>query len=174
MNSKLDRIRGRAWLLGDNVDTDQIIQGRYLTLLDYQQMAKHALEIPRPEFAASVKPGDIVVAGRNLGGGSSREEAPQVLRELGVGCIIAESFARIFYRNGFNIGLPLLIVPEATRFIAEGSILEVHLGKGEVVLVDTGKTLKGKPLPDFMMTMLRAGGAVALYKTQKQRGAKKQ
>ncbi len=173
MNSKLDRIRGRVWLLGDNVDTDQIIQGRYLTLLDYREMAKHALEIPRPDFAANVRPGDIIVAGRNLGGGSSREEAPRILKELGVGCVVAESFARLFYRNGFNIGLPLLSVPEATHLVPDGSTLEVHLGKGEAVLVDTGKVLKGKPLPDFMMTMLRAGGAVALYRARKQMGAKK-
>jgi 3-isopropylmalate/(R)-2-methylmalate dehydratase small subunit len=162
-------IRGRAWLLGDNVDTDQIIQGRYLTLLDYDEMAKHALEIPRPDFVTGVRKGDILVAGRNLGGGSSREEAPMVLKKRGVGCVIAESFARLFYRNGFNVGLALLTIPDVTRVVGDGMKLEVRLREGEVTLVETRKRLVGKPLPDFMMRMLKAGGAVALYRESQKR-----
>jgi 3-isopropylmalate/(R)-2-methylmalate dehydratase small subunit len=166
---ELSLIRGKAWVIGDNVDTDQIIQGRYLTLLDYGEMAKHALEIPRPDFASGVKKGDILVAGRNLGGGSSREEALMVLKKLGIGCIVAESFARLFYRNGFNVGLPLLAIPDVTKVVKEGMKLEIRLRDGEMILVETRECLRGKPLPEFMMRMLTAGGAVALYRESQKR-----
>ncbi len=160
---RTDTITGRAWLFGDYIDTDQIIQGRHLTLLDYKEMARHALEIPRPDFARSVRPGDIIVAGRNMGGGSSREEAPMVLKTLGVGCLVAESFARIFYRNCFNIGLPAVIVPQVTRHVHDGDRITVDLARGEVRL-PSGQTLKTLPLPEFVMEILKAGGAIPLYK----------
>ncbi len=160
-----DIIKGRAWVFGDYIDTDQIIQGKYLTLLDYREMARHALEIPRADFARSVRRGDIVVAGKNMGGGSSREEAPMVLRELGVGCLIAESFARIFYRNCFNIGLPAIVVPQVTQYVHDGDEITISLSRGELVLPD-GRVLMTAPLPEFMMRILNAGGAVNLYKSQ--------
>ena len=159
-----DRIRGRAWVLGDNIDTDQIIQGQYLTLLDYEEMSKYALAIPRPDFAAGVKKNDVVVAGRNFGSGSSREEAPQVLKTIGVGCIIAESFSRIFYRNGFNVGLPLMIVKDVSSAVEDGYTLSVDFTKGTVTIEESGKTLQGAPLPPFMREILEAGGAVERYK----------
>jgi 3-isopropylmalate/(R)-2-methylmalate dehydratase small subunit len=163
---KLDKISGKAWLFGDNINTDQIIQGRYLTMLDYTQMAKHAFEIPRPEFASQVKRGDIIIGGRNFGGGSSREEAPQVLKTLGVGCIIAESFARIFYRNGFNIGLPLIIMPDVTSKVQDGTQLVVNLYTGIIENEDTNETIQAESLPQHMLDFLKAGGAVKLFLQQ--------
>lgn len=160
---------GRVWLFGDNVDTDQIIQGRYLTILDYSEMAKHAFGIPRPEFARNAKRGDIVVAGENFGSGSSREEAPHVLLELGVGCVVAESFSRLFYRNAFNIGLPALIVPNITTSVKDGMTLEVNLVKGTVSVVETGQVFRGQPLPPLMLDILRAGGAVPWFRKKKQK-----
>ncbi|TFF91499.1 3-isopropylmalate dehydratase, partial [Candidatus Thorarchaeota archaeon] len=117
MGKDLSNITGRAWVFSNNINTDQIIQGQYLTILDYSEMAKHTFEIPRPVFASKVRRDDVVVAGSNFGGGSSREEAPRVLYELGVGCVVAESFARIFYRNSFNLGLPLLLVPNVAKLV---------------------------------------------------------
>lgn len=162
-----DRIEGRAWVLGDNIDTDQIIQGRYLTLLSYEEMAKHALKIPKPDFAEGVKKGDVVVAGRNFGSGSSREEAPRILKELGVGCVVAESFSRIFYRNGFNVGLPLLIVPGVSSKVEDGARVRVDLTRGIFTITSSGNILEGNPLPPFMRKILESGGAVAHYKKQR-------
>ncbi len=159
----LSHIEGKCWLFGNNVDTDQIIQGRYLTMLDYSEMAKHTFEVPRPDFAANVKTGDVIVAGTNFGGGSSREEAPMILRELGVGCIIAESFARIFYRNGFNVGLPLMIVPEVTQKVKEGDTLCLNLLEGTLEVSRTREILKCQMLPKLMLDILTAGGAVKRY-----------
>ncbi|MFQ5832619.1 MAG: 3-isopropylmalate dehydratase small subunit [Candidatus Thorarchaeota archaeon] len=164
MTPLMNEVSGRAWVFGNNIDTDQIIQGRYLTLLNYKKMAKHALEIPRPEFAEKVKKNDIIVAGRNFGGGSSREEAPRVLVELGVGCVVAESFARIFYRNGFNVGLPLMIVPEAATKIKDGMNLTIDFMEGTVSVKDEGQILQGEPIPGFMREILNAGGAVKWYR----------
>jgi len=159
-----DRIQGRAWVLGDNIDTDQIIQGQYLTLLDYKEMSKYTLAIPRPDFAAGMRKNDVVVAGRNFGSGSSREEAPQVLKTVGVGCVIAESFSRIFYRNGFNVGLPLMTVKNVLSIVEEGDTLSVDFTKGTVTNDKSGKVLRGEPLPPFMREILEAGGAVERYK----------
>ncbi len=160
-------ITGRAWVLGDNIDTDQIIQGQHLNLLDYEEMAKHALEIPRPEFAQNVKENDIIIAGRNFGGGSSREEAPMILTILGVGCIAAESFARIFYRNAINVGLPVIEIKNATERIVDGQQLTVFLKDGQVKITDTGELIKFMPIPAFMMDILRAGGAIQYYKNHR-------
>ena len=157
-------ITGRVWLLGDDVNTDQIIQGKYLTLLDYSEMAKHTLEIPKPDFANGVRSGDIVVAGKNFGSGSSREEAPMVLVELGIGCVVAESFARIFYRNSFNVGLPLLIVPEVSSSVEDGQTVSVDLMKGSLTAKDTSTVLQGQRLSGIVIEILRAGGAIPWYK----------
>lgn len=167
MSGAYDSVSGRAWLFGNNVDTDQIIQGRYLTLLDYKEMARHAFEIPRPEFAKEVRKDDIVAAGRNFGSGSSREEAPQVLVQLGIGCILAESFARIFYRNAFNVGLPVMIVPSISSKISDGSVLEVNLVQGIVRDTSSEQTLQGTPIPVFMRQILEAGGAVSWFQKRK-------
>lgn len=167
MRTDLKAIRGRAWLFGDNVDTDQIIQGRYLTLLDYSEMAKHAFEIPRPEFSRNVKKNDIVVAGENLGGGSSREEAPRVLLQLGVGCVLAQSFARLFYRNAINVGLPVLVVPNVTHSVKDGMTLDVNVLKSTVAVKETAERLAGQPLSRMVLDILQAGGAVPWFREMK-------
>jgi len=164
MTRELKPITGRAWVLGNNIDTDQIIQGQYLTLLNYADMAKHTFEIPRPVFVSKVKKNDVVIAGRNFGGGSSREEAPKVLLESGIGCVIAESFARIFYRNGFNVGLPLLIIPNVAKLVADGETVTVDISEGTLSVRSSGDILHGKPLPKRMLDLLKEGGAVAWYK----------
>ena len=157
-------ITGRAWVFGNNVNTDQIIQGQYLTLLDYAEMAKHTFEIPRPVFASKVKKNDVVIAGRNFGGGSSREEAPKVLLKSGIGCVVAESFARIFYRNGFNVGLPLLIIPNIAKLVSDGETVTVDICEGTLTVRSNGDHFHGKPLPSRMLSLLKEGGAVAWYK----------
>jgi 3-isopropylmalate/(R)-2-methylmalate dehydratase small subunit len=164
MARNLTNIAGRAWVFGNDIDTDQIIQGQYLTILDYAEMAKHTFEIPRPLFASKVKKNDIVIAGRNFGGGSSREEAPKVLLRSGIGCVIAESFARIFYRNGFNVGLPLLIAPNAAKSIKDGEMVSVNLVEGTVTIRRNGDVIHGKPLTERILNLLSAGGAVEWYK----------
>ena len=167
MVKKMEEIRGRAWVFGNNVDTDQIIQGRYLTLLDYTEMAKHAFEIPRPEFASAVRKNDIIIAGKNFGGGSTREEAPQILVRSGIGGVVAESFARLFYRNGFNVGLPLMTVPKVTSVVRDGMKVTVDLSEGTLRVDETGEVLKGDALPQMMLDLLRAGGAVPWFRQQK-------
>jgi 3-isopropylmalate/(R)-2-methylmalate dehydratase small subunit len=164
MTINLTNIVGRAWVFGNDIDTDQIIQGQYLTELDYAKMAKHTFEIPRPIFASKVKKNDIVIAGRNFGGGSSREEAPRVLLESGIGCVIAESFARIFYRNGFNVGLPLLIAQNAAKLVKDGETVSVNLVEGTLTLKRNGDIIHGKPLTKRILNLLSAGGAVQWYR----------
>jgi 3-isopropylmalate/(R)-2-methylmalate dehydratase small subunit len=164
MSKDFGNISGRAWVFGNNVDTDQIIQGQYLTLLDYGEMAKHTFEIPRPLFASKVRQNDVVVAGTNFGGGSSREEAPKVLKHSGVGCVVAESFARIFYRNSFNVGLPLLIIPNVGKLVKEGKTVTVNLWEGTLMIKGDGDVLHGQPLPKRIVEIIRAGGAVPWFK----------
>ena len=167
MTSQVEIIEGKAILFGDDINTDQIIQGRYLQLLDYKEMAKHTFEVIRPDFVSTVKEGDIVVGGRNFGSGSSREEAPMVLKTVGVRCVIAESFARIFYRNAFNIGLPALVVKDVTKHLKDGERVQVNLQEGNILNLETGNTLLGGKIPEKMLEILRAGGAVAWYKSHK-------
>ncbi len=164
MPKDFGNITGRAWVFGNNINTDQIIQGRYLTLLDYSEMAKHTFEIPRPVFASKVKQNDIVIAGRNFGGGSSREEAPKVLMYSGVGCVVAESFARIFYRNSFNVGLPLMIIRNIGKLVKDGKTVTINLWKGTLTIKGDGDILHGQALPERMVEILRAGGAVPWFK----------
>jgi len=164
MSINLKNITGKAWVFGNNIDTDQIIQGQYLTLLDYTEMAKHTFEIPRPVFASKVKKNDVVIAGCNFGSGSSREEAPKVLLESGIGCVVAESFARIFYRNGFNVGLPLLTLPNVSKLVRDGETVTINLFEGTLTVRGNGDILHGKQLPERMLNLLKAGGAVSWYK----------
>jgi 3-isopropylmalate/(R)-2-methylmalate dehydratase small subunit len=139
-------------------------------------MAKHAFEIPRPEFASAVrKPefasavrkNDIIIAGKNFGGGSTREEAPQILVKSGIGVVVAESFGRLFYRNGFNVGLPLMTVPKVTSVVRDGMKITVDLSEGALRVDETGEVLKGDALPQMMLDLLRAGGAVPWFRQQK-------
>ncbi len=153
----VNSIIGRVWKFGDRIDTDLIIPGKYLRTREMQIFAAHAMEGVDPEFAKKVKPGDIIVAGTNFGYGSSREQAPLALKHAGVACIIAKSFARIFFRNAINVGLPLL---EADIDCQEGDVIKVDLLKGEVVVPEKG-IFKGNKLPDFLLEILTDGGLVA-------------
>ena len=150
---------GRAWLFGDDISTDHIAPGRLFHLrTDLPELAKHVLEDARPEFAGQLKPGDFVVGGRNFGLGSSREHAPRIIKLAGVGAVLAQSFARIFFRNAINVGLPVLQCD--TSGIAEQDELEVDLAAGEVRDVTTGAVIPFVPLPPVMVTILDDGGLV--------------
>ncbi len=148
---------GRVWKFGNDVDTDAIIPGRFLILNDPKELARHAFEGVRPEFKDQVRPGDIIVAGDNFGCGSSREHAPLALKGAGVRCVIAKSFARIFFRNSINIGVALLECPDADR-IAEGDVLEVNEAEGIIVNKTKKETYRAKPLPEFLREIVRSGG----------------
>ena len=153
-------LQGKVWKFGDDIDTDLIIPARYLNVSDGSELAKHCFIDIRPDFAKDVSSGDILVAGRNFGCGSSREHAPLAIRESGVSVIIAKSFARIFYRNAFNIGLPLLESEEAAEGILEGEQIAVNLASGECKSIDSGKIYTARPIPDFMRQLIKAGGLV--------------
>ncbi|HIH70382.1 3-isopropylmalate dehydratase small subunit [Methermicoccus shengliensis] len=149
----------RAWKFGDDVDTDAIIPGRYLVLNTPEELAAHAFEGVRPEFASSVKKGDVVVAGRNFGCGSSREHAPLALKGCGIQCVIAKSFARIFFRNSINIGLPLLEC-EGAGAIEDGDELRIDMGAGIVENITQQRTYRASSLPDFIQRIVGAGGLI--------------
>ena len=155
------KFEGRVWKFGSDIDTDAIIAARYLNQTDMVEIAKHAMEDERPEFIREVKKGDILVALKNFGCGSSREHAPMVLREAGISCIIAESFARIFYRNGFNQGLPLLESFEASKEIKDGNRVQVDLTTGEIFDLTQQKKYFAKPVPPFMQELIRDGGLIS-------------
>lgn len=146
---------GRAWVFGDNLDTDVLAPGLYMKF-GIDEIAKHCLESVRPEFAATVRPGDVVVGGRNFGVGSSREQAPQALKHLGVAAVIARSYSGLFYRNALNLGLPVVVCAEAGR-IGEGAQVAVDAEAG-VISVDGATRLACEPIPAFLMAMLRDGG----------------
>ncbi len=154
------RIRGRTWKYGDNVDTDVIIPARYLNVSTTEELAKHCMEDIDPDFVGSVRPGDIILAGENFGCGSSREHAPLAIKGAGVGCVIAASFARIFYRNAINIGLPILESPQAVQEAEKGHELEVEIEVGLIHNLITGEIYRTAPYPEFMLEIIRAGGLV--------------
>jgi len=151
---------GKAYKYGDNVDTDVIIPARYLNVTDPVELAKHAMEDIDADFARTVEPGDVIVAGKNFGSGSSREHAPLVLKTVGLAAVIAPSFARIFYRNSFNIGFPILESDEASEKIGAGDEIEIDFTKGEIANITKGETYHAEPLPDFMRNLLDSGGLV--------------
>jgi 3-isopropylmalate/(R)-2-methylmalate dehydratase small subunit len=153
-------LRGRAWKYGDNVDTDAIIPARYLNVSTPEALAEHCMEDIDARFAQNVRAGDIVVAGANFGCGSSREHAPLALKGAGVSCVIASGFARIFYRNAINIGLPILECAEAASASETGHMLEVDLEQGTVTNLDTGQTFEAEPYPPFLMGIIEAGGLI--------------
>jgi len=152
---------GRAWKFGDDIDTDAIIPGRFLTIYDPKELASHAFEGTRDEFSKEAKQGDVIIAGRNFGCGSSREHAPLALKGAGIEYVIAKSFARIFYRNAINTGV-LPLVCENTDEIADGSIVSVNLK--ESYIESEGKRYPLEPIPDFMMKIVEAGGLVEYAK----------
>ncbi len=151
-------MRGTAHRFGADVDTDLIIPARYLTTSDPAELAKHAMEDADPEFVTKVRRGDFIVAGKNFGCGSSREHAPIAIREAGVACVIAKSFARIFYRNAFNTGLPILESAEAVDATVSGHELEVDVETGRITDLTSGRTFEARPIPPFMMEILKDGG----------------
>lgn len=153
-------LEGRIWKFGADVDTDAIIPARYLNQSDPKELAKHAMEDERPEFIKKVKKGDILSADKNFGCGSSREHAPIALKAAGISCIIAKNFARIFYRNALNIGLPLLESPEASDSIRDGDRVRVDMNTGEIFNLTQGKKFSATPIPPFMQELLKDGGLI--------------
>lgn len=153
-------IKGKVWKFGDDVNTDVIYPGKYLAVFEPEEMAKHCFETVHPEFHAQLQPGDIIVAGKYFGCGSSREQAATCLKYAGVGCVIAESFARIYYRNSINQGLPIVICPGIKERVGTGQVLEVDLEKGEILNAETNETIKFEPLPHHILTILKDGGLI--------------
>jgi 3-isopropylmalate/(R)-2-methylmalate dehydratase small subunit len=149
-----------VWKYGDNVDTDVIIPARYLNVSTPEELARHCMEDMDPAFAEAVRPGDVIVAGENFGCGSSREHAPLAIKGAGVSCVVAHSFARIFYRNAINVGLPILECPAAVEDAESGHQLEIDLAAGRVRNLTTGRVHQAEPYPPFMMAIISAGGLV--------------
>ena len=163
------KVSGTTYKYGDNVDTDVIIPARYLNTPDAKELAKHCMEDIDPAFAVAVKPGQIMIAGKNFGCGSSREHAPLAIKTCGIACVIAATFARIFYRNALNIGLPILECPEAAKAIKAGDEVSIDFDTGVITDETTGKSFQGEPFPPFMQELIAAGG-LAAYRCGKQAG----
>ncbi len=154
----------RVWVFGDDISTDAIIPGRYLAKREPRELAKHAMEGAAPEFARKVRGGDIIIAGKNFGCGSSREHAPIALKAAGISAVVAESFARIFYRNAINQGLPVLTCAGVSKRFSRGDRVGVDFKKGVVRNLTTGETFKAEPLPRFVLAIIRAGGLLQYLK----------
>ncbi len=163
---------GKVWKFGDDVDTDAIIPARYLNTSDPKHLAAHCMEDADPLFMKKMQPGDLLVAGKNFGCGSSREHAPAAIKAAGISCVIAVSFARIFYRNAINIGLPILESPRASAALKEGQEVRVDLKAGTITNVSTGEVFQSTPFPDFMRQLMDAGGLIPYV--QKKRAGKQQ
>lgn len=162
--------QGKVWKLGANIDTDAIIPARYLNTTDPQELASHLLEDMDPNFVNKIQPGDILVAAENFGCGSSREHAPLAIKYAGLSCVIAKSFARIFYRNAFNMGLPILESAAAAEETEQGDILVIDMGKGTIENLNTQKIYQAQPIPPFMQDLLAAGGLMNYVKKYKMKG----
>ena len=158
------KTQGLVFKYPDNVDTDVIIPARYLNTSDAKELAKHCMEDIDTEFVKQVKPGDVMVAGWNFGCGSSREHAPLVIKTCGTGCVIAKSFARIFYRNAINIGLPILECEEAADAIEAGDQVSVDFDTGVITNLTSGKTWQAEPFPEFIQNIIQKGGLLASLK----------
>ncbi len=156
----MDKIKGRTWIFEDNIDTDVIIPGRYLRTFNPQDLADHVLEGERPDFTANLKKGDVIVAGENFGCGSSREQAPIAIKTAGVDAIVAKSFARIFYRNAINIGLPVIVSDIEAK---DGDILSIDLSEGKLINQTTNQSATFEPFKDFMLDILEDEGLVKHY-----------
>ena len=154
----------RVWVFGNDVNTDEIIAGRYLVKPDPNELAKHVMESIDPKFATKVRKGDVIIAGRNFGCGSSREQAPIALKAAGISSIVAESFARIFFRNAINQGLPVLVCKGVRKGFKSGHRVKVDLREGTLKNLETGKIFKFEPLPPFILGILRAGGMLPYLK----------
>lgn len=156
----MKKANGTVFKYGDNVDTDVIIPARYLNSSDPAELAQHCMEDIDKDFIKNVKPGDIIVADKNFGCGSSREHAPIAIKAAGVSCVIAQTFARIFYRNSINIGLPIIECPEAAKGIEAGDEVEVDFDSGKIYNRTKGTEFQGHPFPEFMQKLIAAGGLV--------------
>ena len=152
------KFQGNAWKFGNDIDTDVIIPARYLNTSSPEELAKHCMEDADTSFAGKVQPGDIIAAGKNFGCGSSREHAPIAIKASGVSCVIAQSFARIFYRNSINIGLPIFECPQAAKAISAGDQIAVDAKSGKITNLNTGKTYQATPFPAFMQELIEVGG----------------
>ena len=168
------KFKGKVWTYGDNIDTDVIIPAMYLNTSDPKELAAHVMEGAGTEFAEGVREGDIIVAGKNFGCGSSREHAPIALKAAGVSAVVAGSFARIFYRNSFNIGLPIFEAAEVLGGVKPGDELEVDAESGCIRNLTSNKEFKAKPIPEFMRDLIKKGGLVEWTKEKiKAQGAGK-
>jgi len=157
-------MKGKVWKFGDDVDTDIIIPGRYLVLRDEKELAACVMEGCDPDFSKKVSEGDIIVAGKNFGCGSSREHAPIAIKGSGVAAVVAESFARIFYRNSINIGLPLIEAKDVSKHISEGDLIEIDVDNGILKDLNTSEEFEIKPLPEFMLGIMNEGGLINYLK----------
>jgi 3-isopropylmalate/(R)-2-methylmalate dehydratase small subunit len=157
-------LQGKTWKFGNDIDTDVIIPARYLNTSSPEELAKHCMEDANPYFAESVQQGDVIVGGKNFGCGSSREHAPISIKAVGVSCVVAKSFARIFYRNAINIGLPILEIGDEVEDIATGDELSVNTQTGEIINLSTNKKYQAKPFPPFMQDLIAAGGLMNYVK----------
>ncbi len=166
MQEKIQKMQGKAWKFGDNIDTDLIIAARYLNTSDERVLASHLMEDARVNFVQEITRGDIIVAGENFGCGSSREHAPVAIKAAGIAAVIAKSYARIFYRNAFNTGLPILEIKESD-LINEGDVLEIDLQGGVIKNLTQNAQYHFTPIPPFMLELLEAGGLIPYAKSQK-------
>ncbi|MFH1799066.1 MAG: 3-isopropylmalate dehydratase small subunit [Candidatus Omnitrophota bacterium] len=161
------KLKGKVHKFGDDINTDEIIPARYLNTSDPEELAKHCMEDADPEFVEKMKEGDIIVAGENFGCGSSREHAPIAIKAAGLSCVIAKSFARIFYRNAINIGLPIFTSKEAAEVLKSGDIVEVNLTQGEILKSEQGIVYKAEVFPEFIKNMIKNGGLIEYAKKKK-------
>jgi len=157
-------MKGKCWKFGNNINTDEIIPARYLNTTDTKELASHCMEDADPDFMKKAKPNDVIVAGENFGCGSSREHAPIAIKAAGMSCVIAKSFARIFFRNAINIGLPIFECPEAVEQIKEGDEIEVNLATGEILNNTLKKRFKLEPFPQEMQEIIKSGGLMNFVK----------
>ncbi|HDP79314.1 MAG TPA: 3-isopropylmalate dehydratase small subunit [Spirochaetes bacterium] len=160
------KFRGKAWKFGNDINTDEIVPARYLNTSDPDELAGHCMEDADPDFMKKISKGDFIVAGKNFGCGSSREHAPIAIKAAGLSCVIADSFARIFYRNCINIGLPIVESADAVREIKPGDELEVDLDTGEISNISSGKKYTARPFPPFMQDLIKKGGLMKKVKSE--------
>jgi 3-isopropylmalate/(R)-2-methylmalate dehydratase small subunit len=158
------KIKGRVWKFGDDIDTDIIIPGRYLVLTDEKELAEHVMEGLDSKFSRNVQKGDIILAGKNFGCGSSREHAPIAIKGAGISAVVAESFARIFYRNAINVGLTLLESKNISKKVSQGDEIEINIERGVLTDLNTGYEFEVKNLPEFMLDILNKGGLIPYLK----------
>ena len=160
------KAKGKSWKFGDDINTDEIIPARYLNTSDPVELARHCMEDADPDFTDRISKGDIIIAGNNFGCGSSREHAPIAIKAAEISCVIAKSFARIFYRNSINIGLPIIESPEASEDVKQGDEIEIDFDEGEIRNLTNGKTYRAKPFPPFMQEIIEKGGLMNKTKSE--------